>query len=116
MSYNFTYNPKACQCSFNYKQTGLISGILVPRDENILDKKLENIGKYQSLKIMLEELSKIKIMVIPAVFGALGAITDRLSAWPAQIPGTISEVELQESALLEMAQVLRCVLRLPELW
>ena len=55
-------------------------------------------------------------MVIPVVVGALGAIADRLPGWLAQIPGKISEVELQKSALLGTAQVLRRVLRLPGLW
>ena len=55
-------------------------------------------------------------MVIPVVVGALGAIANRLPGWVAQIPGTISEVELQKSALLGTAQVLRRVLRLPGLW
>ena len=63
----------------NYKeQSGLIIDISVPRDENIQDKKLEKIDKYQSLKIKLEQLWKVKIMVIPVVVGALGAISDRL--------------------------------------
>ena len=34
--------------------------------------------KYQSLKIELEQLWKVKIMVIPVIVGALGAIADRL--------------------------------------
>ena len=81
----------------NYKEpTGLIIDIAVPRDENIQDKELEKIDKYQSLKIELEQLWKVKIMVIPVVVGALGAIADRLPGWLAQIPGTISEVELQK--------------------
>ena len=54
--------------------------------------------------------------MIPVVVGALGAIADRLPGWLAQILGTISEVELQKSALLGTAQVLRRVLRLPGLW
>ena len=33
-------------------------------------------------------------MVIPVVVGALGAIADRLPGWLAQIPGTVSEVEV----------------------
>ena len=53
-------------------------------------------------------------MVIPVVVGALGTIADRLPGWLAQIPGTISE--LQKSAFLEMAQVLRRVFRLPGFW
>ena len=53
-------------------------------------------------------------MVILVIAGALGAIADRLPGWLAQIPGAISELELQNSALLGTAQVLRRVLRLPE--
>ena len=101
----------------NYKkQIGLIIGISMPRDKNIQNKKLEKIDKYQSLKIELEQLWKVKIMVIPVVVGALGAIADRLPGWLAQIPGTISEVELQKIALLGTTQVLRRVLRLLGLW
>ena len=48
-------------------------------------------------------------MVILVVVGALGAIADRLPGWLAEIPGTISEVELQKSALLGTVQVLRLV-------
>ena len=68
------------------------------------------------MKIELEQLWKVKIMVIPVVVGALGAIADRLPGWLAQIPETINKVELQKSALLGTAQVLRRVLRLPWLW
>ena len=63
----------------DYKeQTGLIIYISVPRDENIQDKEFEKIDKYQSLKIELEQLWKVKIMVISVVVGALGAIADRI--------------------------------------
>ena len=101
----------------NYKkQTGLIIDIAVPRDKNTMDKNIEKIEKYQSLKIELERLWKVKIIVIPVVVGALGAIVYKLPGWLAQISGTIKEVELQKSALLGAAQVLRHVFRLPPLW
>ena len=75
----------------NYReQINLIIDMAVPRDENIQDKKLEKIDKYQLLKIELEQLWKVKIMVISVVVCALGAIADRLPGWLAQIPGTIS--------------------------
>ena len=98
------------------EQTGFIIDIAVPRDKNILDKKLKQIDKYQSLKIELEQFCKVKIMVISVVVGALRAIADRLPGWLAQIPGTISEVELQKNVLLGTTHVLRPVLRLPGLW
>ena len=101
----------------NFKeQTGLIINIAVPRDENIQDKKLKKIAKCLSSKIQLEQLWKVKILVIPVVVRALGAIADRLPGWLAQILGTISEVELQKSTLLGAKQVLRRVLRLSGLW
>ena len=56
-------------------------------------------------------------MVIPVVFSALGAMSEKLPGWLAQMPETISKVaELQKSAFLRPAQILRCVLRLPGLW
>ena len=63
------------------------------------------------MKIELEKLWKVKIMVM-----SLGAIADRLLGWLAQITGTISKVELQKSALLGAAHVLRRVLRFPGFW
>ena len=92
---------------------GLIIDISVPRDKNTQDKKLKKIDKYHSLKIELEQLWKVKIIVIPVVVGALGTIADRLPGWLAQVPRTISEVELQKSALLRTFQVPRRVLRIP---
>ena len=67
----------------NYKeQTGLIIDIAVPRDQSIQDKELKEIDKYQLLKIELEQLWKVKIMIIPVIVGALvGAIADRLPGW-----------------------------------
>ena len=55
-------------------------------------------------------------MVIPIVVGALGEIADRLPGWLDQIPRTISEFELQKSALLRTTQFLRRVFRLSRLW
>ena len=68
--------------------------------QEIQEKELEKIDKYRSLKIELEQLWKVKIIVIPVVVGELGALADRLPGWLAQIPGIISEVELQKSLLL----------------
>ena len=52
--------------------------IAVPRDKTSRTRSSKNIDKFQSLKIELEQLLKVKIMVIPVVVGALGAIADRL--------------------------------------
>ena len=84
----------------NYKeQTGLIIDIVEPRDNSIQNNKLEKMDKYQSLKIELEQLWKVKVMVIPIGVDALGAIADRLPSWLVQKQRTISEVELQKSVL-----------------
>ena len=49
--------------------------------------------------------------MLSVVVGALSAIADRSPDWLAQIQGTIGEVELQKSALIGTAQVLRRVLK-----
>ena len=37
------------------------------------------------MKIELDQLWKVKIMVIPVVVGELGAIADRLTGWLAEL-------------------------------
>ena len=66
------------------EQTDLIIDIAVPRDENI--QEFGKIDKFQSLKTTLEQLPKVKIIMIPVVVGALGAIADRVHGWLSQIP------------------------------
>ena len=77
---------------------------------------MKKIDKYQPLEIELEKHCKVKIVVIPVVIGALGAMPDALASWLVQIPGHISESDLQKSALLQTANILRRVLRLSGLW
>jgi hypothetical protein len=98
------------------KKTALIIDIAVPRDENIKEKEQEKIDKYYALSVELERLWEVKTKVIPVVVGALGTVTDRLSAWLGEIPGKINEVDLQKSALLGTTKLLRRILRLPGLW
>ena len=61
------------------EKTGFIIDIAVPRDENIKDKEMDKIDKYQPLKIELERLWDVKITVIPVVIGALGAMSGSLT-------------------------------------
>ena len=74
------------------------------------------IDKYQPLNLKMERLWEVKITVIPTVIRALGAMRATLTSWLAQIPGHISESDLQKNALLGAAKILRRLLRLPGLW
>ena len=87
--------------NYKKKQSGVIIDIAVQRDENIQDKKLGQLDKYQSLQNEINQLWKIKIMVIPVVMSVLGVIADTLPGWLAKTPRTVSEVELHKSALLK---------------
>ena len=78
----------------------------MPSDENTPDKELKKINKYLSLKIELEQLWKIKIMVIPVVTGALGTRADRSPGCLPQMLGTIRKVKLQKSAILGTSRAL----------
>ena len=58
------------------EKTGSIIDVAVPRNENIKDKEMEMIDKYQPLNIELERLWEVKITVTTIMIGALGAMPD----------------------------------------
>ena len=97
------------------QKTAVVIDVVVPSDSNIR-KKYEKLEKYQGLKEELERMWKVKAKVVPVVEGALGAVTPKLGEWLQQIPGTASELSVQEIAELGTAKILPRTLKLPGLW
>ena len=98
------------------ERKALIIDIAVPADTNLRDKELEKITKYQPLCEELRRIWNVNTKVVPVVVGALGAVTPSLQTWLAEIPGDISDLALQKSALLATSKILRRTLKLPGLW
>lgn len=57
----------------------------------------------------------MKVTAVPALIGALGAVTPKLREWLQQIPGTKSELSVQRSKV-GAAKILCRTLKLPGLW
>ena len=52
--------------------------IAVPGDQNVKVKELEEITKYQDLRLQLQKSWDVKAAVIPIVIAALGAVSEEL--------------------------------------
>ena len=55
-----------------------IIDLAVPGDQNIKVKELEEITKYQELRLQVQKLGDVKATVIPIVVGALGTTSEKL--------------------------------------
>ena len=77
------------------------------------DKELEKLEKYQLLK---DEIAKVrrmrKVIVVPVVTGALGAVSVNFKEYMRQIGVNVRLEVIQKTALLGSAKILRKVLSL----
>ena len=91
----------------------IIVDIAVPADKRILDKENEKIEKYQELKREIGRLWGLrKVRVIPVVIGALGSVSKRFDKWIEELEIKPNVVDIQKSALLGTARILRKVLEM----
>ena len=83
------------------KKQVVIIDIAVPSDSNINKKEYKKLEKDQGPKEVIQ---------------APGPVIPKLEDWLQQIPGTITELSVQRSAVLGTANVLRRTLKLPGFW
>ena len=55
-----------------------IIDLAVPGDQNIKVKELEEITKYQELRLQVQKVGDVKATVIPIVVGALGTTSEKV--------------------------------------
>ena len=74
----------------------------------VKDKELEKLEKYQLLK---DEIAKVwhmqKVIVVPVVIGALGAVSVNFKKYMKQIGVNVRIEVIQETALLGTAKIPR---------
>ena len=88
-----------------------IIDIAVPGDSRIKSKEADKILAYQELKIHLRTLWTLKsATVIPVVIGALGAVTPKLKTYLKDLECKVSVPQIQKTALLGTARIIRQVL------
>ena len=79
-------------------------------DRNVIKKEAEKILKYKDLAIEIQGMWNVKTKVIPVIIGATGAISKSFRKYVGNIPGKREVKELQKTAILCAAHILRKVL------
>ena len=84
--------------------------VAVPSDYNIRDKSTEKLSKYVDLQIECQRMWDKRVEVIPVIIGATGIVDKTLKKFLCRIPGQHYIYNLQRSAILSTAHILRKVL------
>jgi len=77
---------------------------------NVIKKEAEKILKYKYLKKAIQRMWNVKTKVIPVIVGATGTILKSFRKHVSNIPGNHEVKELQKTAILGTAHILRKVL------
>jgi hypothetical protein len=76
----------------------------------VIKKEAEKILKYKDLTIEIQPMWNVKTRVIQVVIGATGTISKSFRKYVSNIPGNYEIRELQKTAILGTAHILRKVL------
>ena len=76
----------------------------------MIKKEAEKILKYKDLTIEIHSMWNVKTKVIPVIIGATETISESFRKYVSNIPGKHEVKELQKTAILGTAHVLRNVL------
>jgi hypothetical protein len=87
----------------------MLIDVAVPEDRNVIQKEAE-ILKYKDLTIEIQRMWNVKTRVIPVIIGATGTISKSCRKYVSTIPGNHEVKELQKTAILGTAHILRKVL------
>jgi hypothetical protein len=85
----------------------LLIDVAIPDDNNIALKESDKLSKYRDLEIEINRMWKAKTSVIPVIVGALGSVTKRHKEHLKKLPCYVSSNEIQKTAILGTAHVIR---------
>jgi hypothetical protein len=88
----------------------MLMDVAISGDRNVIKKEAKKILKYKDLTIEIQCMWNVKPKVIPVVIGATGTISKSLRKYVSIIPGNHEVKELQKTAILGTAHILRKVL------
>jgi len=75
-----------------------------------IKKEAEKIRKYKDLTIEIQRMWNVRTKVIPVIIGATGTISKSFRKYESNIPGNHEVKEIQKTAILVTAFILRKVL------
>jgi hypothetical protein len=92
------------------KGTCMLIDVAVAGDRNAIQKEAEKILKYKDLTIEIQRMWNVKTRVIPVIIGATGTISRSFRKYVSTVPRNYDVRELQKTAILGTAHILRKVL------
>jgi len=94
----------------NEKGTCMLIDVAISGDRNMFKKEAEKVLKYKDLTIEIQHMWNVKTNVIPVIIGATGTISKSVRKYVSNIPGKHVVKELEKTAILGTAHLLRKVL------
>ena len=94
----------------NEKGTCMLIDVAISGDRNVIKIEAEKILKYKDLTIEIQRMWNVKTKVIPVIIGATGTVSKTFRKYVSNIPGNDEVKELQKTAILGTAHILRKVL------
>jgi hypothetical protein len=93
----------------NEKRTCMLIDVAISEDRNMIKKEAEKILKYKDLTIEIQRMWNVKTMVIPVIIGATGPFQSHFRKYVTNIPGNHEVKELQKTAIMDTAHILKKV-------
>ena len=88
----------------------MLIDVAISGDRNVTKIEAEKILKYKDLTIEIQRMWTVKTKVIPVIIGATGTISKTFRKYVSNIPGNHEVKEIQKTAILGTAHILRKVL------
>jgi len=88
----------------------MLIDVAITKDRNVIKNEAEKILKYKDLTIEIQRMWNVKIKVIPVTIGVTGTVPKSFRKYMSNIPEKHEVKELQKTAILGTAHILRKVL------
>jgi len=88
----------------------MLIDVAISGDRNVIKQEAEKILTYKDLTTEIQRMWNVKTRVVPVVIGATATISKSLRKHVSNIPGRHDVKELQKTAILGTAHILRKVL------
>ena len=88
----------------------MLIDVAIAGDRNVIKKEAQKILKYKDLTTEIQRMWNVKTKVIAVIIGATGTVSESFRKYVSNIPGKHEVKELQKTAILGTAHILRKVL------
>jgi hypothetical protein len=88
----------------------MLIDVAISWDRNVINKEAKKFLKYKDLSVEIQRMWNVKRKVIPVIMGSTGTVSKSFRKYVSNIPGNHEVKELQKTAILGTAHILRKVL------